>query len=224
MGGIGLKNFCFFHLIVHALFKSSLFMGIGVKIHEFRGFQDRRRLGLNWKNPLIDFLFGVTNLALVGFPFLSGFFSKDIRLEFIISYNSNFFIKILFILRVILTIGYRIKFIILRSLKFNNFNYLITHNNFTDKNVFFSLIILLVSRVCFGYIYCFLFFDYYIVIDLEVFIKFVIVVCIYYLYNYIYLHIYKKNYFKRFIKNFFSFLFFLSELTSIFKIVINKYV
>lgn len=45
--GLGLKNFCFFHLIVHALFKSSLFMGIGVKIHEFRGYQDSRKLGLN---------------------------------------------------------------------------------------------------------------------------------------------------------------------------------
>ena len=206
--GAGLKNFCFFHLVIHALFKSRLFIGIGVKIHEFSNFQDSRKLGLNWKNPIIDFLFGVTNLALVGFPFLSGFFSKDTSLEFIISRNTNFLIKFIFIFSVILTIGYRIKFIILRRLKFSRFNYLITHNNFTNKIVFLSLIILLSLSIIFGYIYCYIFFDYFIVIDLEVFIKFLIVICIYYLYLYIYIQIYKKNYYNNKILRFFSFLFF----------------
>lgn len=42
--GLGYKEYCFFHIIIHALFKSSLFIRMGCKIHEFINFQDRRYL------------------------------------------------------------------------------------------------------------------------------------------------------------------------------------
>jgi len=45
--GGGLKEFCFFHLLVHALFKSTLFIRIGCKIHECRGHQDSRIIRLH---------------------------------------------------------------------------------------------------------------------------------------------------------------------------------
>ena len=158
----------------------------------------------------------------MGFPFLSGFFSKDTRLESIISGRSRLLIKLVFFLRVILTIGYRIKFIILSRLKFSRFGYLIIHNNFINKVVFYSLIILLGLSVLGGYIYCFIFFDYYLIIDLEDFVKFRIVIFFYYLYFYLYIHSSKKKYDKSTALRFFSFLFFLRELTSACKIFINK--
>ena len=42
--GLGFRDFCFFHIIIHALFKSSLFISMGSKIHDFANFQDRRYL------------------------------------------------------------------------------------------------------------------------------------------------------------------------------------
>jgi len=45
--GLGFKDFCFFHLIVHALFKSRLFIRIGCKIHEYSNLQDSRVLSQN---------------------------------------------------------------------------------------------------------------------------------------------------------------------------------
>jgi len=145
MVGLGLKEFCFFHLIVHALFKSSLFIRMGCKIHEYRDSQDSRIVRGSWSNQESNFFFGLTNLALIGFPFLSGFFSKDLRLEFILSRSLNFFFSFFILLSISLTVCYSVKFILLGSLNFINFFTVGSYNTVCEK-VFSSLVILLLLR------------------------------------------------------------------------------
>lgn len=182
--GLGFKEYCFFHIIIHALFKSSLFIRIGCKIHEFINFQDRRYLSSYWKNRIVDFFFGTTNLALIGFPFLSGFFSKDLRIEFIISNNLNLLLWGFFIFSITLTVGYSLKFIMLGRLNMNNFIYIIG-SNYNNKIVFYRVCLLLLLRITFGFIYCNSFLDFYIVMDIVFFIKFGILLFLYYLYLFI---------------------------------------
>jgi NADH-ubiquinone oxidoreductase chain 5 len=80
----GLSNYSasFFHLINHGFFKALLFLSAGSIIHGVSDEQDLRRLGgLGKIFPITYCMFLVGSLALMGFPFLSGFFSKDIILE-----------------------------------------------------------------------------------------------------------------------------------------------
>jgi len=66
----------------HAFFKALLFLGAGSVIHAVSDEQDMRKMG-GLKNlvPLTYSLMVIGSLALIGFPFLTGFYSKDIILE-----------------------------------------------------------------------------------------------------------------------------------------------
>jgi NADH-ubiquinone oxidoreductase chain 5 len=71
-----------FHLSNHAFFKALLFLGAGSVIHARADEQDRRkRGGLIKILPLTYTIIMVGSLALIGFPFLTGFYSKDVILE-----------------------------------------------------------------------------------------------------------------------------------------------
>jgi NADH-ubiquinone oxidoreductase chain 5 len=80
----GLSNYSvgMFHLSNHAFFKALLFLGAGSVIHAVNDEQDMRKMG-GLKN-LIPFTYAmivIGSLALIGFPFLTGFYSKDLILE-----------------------------------------------------------------------------------------------------------------------------------------------
>jgi NADH-ubiquinone oxidoreductase chain 5 len=72
----------FFHLINHAFFKGLLFLSAGSIIHGMSGEQDMRKLGgLGKLLPVSYSMMLIGSLALIGFPFLSGFYSKDLIME-----------------------------------------------------------------------------------------------------------------------------------------------
>lgn len=80
----GLSNYSVgvFHLVNHAFFKALLFLGAGSIIHAVADEQDMRKMG-GLKN-LVPFTYSmmvIGSLALIGFPFLTGFYSKDVILE-----------------------------------------------------------------------------------------------------------------------------------------------
>jgi NADH-ubiquinone oxidoreductase chain 5 len=80
--GISAYNVSFFHLINHAFFKALLFLGSGIIIHALNNEQDMRRMGGLLKIlPYSYNMMLIGSLALIGFPFLSGFYSKDLILE-----------------------------------------------------------------------------------------------------------------------------------------------
>ncbi|CAI7975609.1 NADH-quinone oxidoreductase subunit L [Frankia sp. Hr75.2] len=70
------------HLLAHGFFKAGLFLGSGSVIHGMDGEQDMRRYGGLWRHmPITWVTFGLGYLAIIGFPGLSGFFTKDRIIE-----------------------------------------------------------------------------------------------------------------------------------------------
>ena len=81
--GVGAYNVAMFHLFTHAFFKALLFLGAGSVIHSFQNEQNINEMGGIWRKlPFTWILMIIGTLALTGFPFLSGFYSKDAILEF----------------------------------------------------------------------------------------------------------------------------------------------
>ena len=81
--GVGAYHVAIFHLFTHAFFKALLFLGSGCVIHSFNKEQDIRLMGGVWKKiPYTYVLMIIGTLSLTGFPFLSGYYSKDAIIEF----------------------------------------------------------------------------------------------------------------------------------------------
>jgi len=80
--GLSSYSVALFHLANHAVFKALLFLSSGCVIHGLSNEQDLRRFGglLNFY-PITYAMFLIGSLALIGFPFLTGFYSKDFILE-----------------------------------------------------------------------------------------------------------------------------------------------
>lgn len=77
-------SIAFFHLFNHAFLKSLLFLSAGLVIHAFSDEQDIRRMGgLFFLLPVVYVFFIVGSFSLMGLPFLSGYYSKDLLLEYL---------------------------------------------------------------------------------------------------------------------------------------------
>nr|YP_010580110.1 NADH dehydrogenase subunit 5 [Chironomus agilis]UZS77162.1 NADH dehydrogenase subunit 5 [Chironomus agilis] len=104
---MGFYKLAFFHLLTHALFKALLFMCAGAIIHNMKNSQDIRDMGsLTVYMPLTISCLNVANLALCGFPFLAGFYSKDMVLEMVLISQLNLFSVFLFFFSTGLTVSY----------------------------------------------------------------------------------------------------------------------
>jgi len=80
--GLSHYSIALFHLANHALFKALLFLSAGCVIHGLLDEQDLRKMGgLIQILPVSYTMIFIGSLALVGFPFLTGFYSKDVVLE-----------------------------------------------------------------------------------------------------------------------------------------------
>lgn len=102
--GLGRVSICLFHLITHALFKSLLFICGGVLIYCNKGVQDLRFIKSSYKEfPLVSCWIIVSCFSIMGLPFMSGFFSKDLILELIVVSGFSFLIIIMLWVPVILT-------------------------------------------------------------------------------------------------------------------------
>nr|QHQ98554.1 NADH dehydrogenase subunit 5 [Parasitus wangdunqingi] len=107
---VGYYNLAFFHLVTHAMFKAMLFLCAGVVIHGVGGSQDIRSMGLMWKlSPLISGMMTLASLSLAGFPFLSGFYSKDMILEVMYMLNNNLIMLVFIMLATMFTVTYSLR-------------------------------------------------------------------------------------------------------------------
>ncbi len=80
--GLSNYNLTLFHLFNHAFFKALLFLGAGSIIGALLDEQDYRRMGgLIYKMPFTYISIFIGSMAIIGFPFLTGFYSKDFILE-----------------------------------------------------------------------------------------------------------------------------------------------
>ncbi|TMK09389.1 MAG: NADH-quinone oxidoreductase subunit L [Alphaproteobacteria bacterium] len=80
--GAGAYSVGMFHLFTHAFFKALLFLGSGSVIYAMHHEQDIRNMGGLWRKiPFTFFVMSIGTLALTGFPFFAGYFSKDAIIE-----------------------------------------------------------------------------------------------------------------------------------------------
>jgi proton-translocating NADH-quinone oxidoreductase chain L len=123
--GLSGYTLALFHLFNHAFFKALLFLSAGSIIHFMNNEQDLRRLtGIFKLLPLTSICFIIGSLSLAGFPFLSGFYSKDAILELLYyKYKDVNLMVVLFAqLGVLLTASYSLKIFYYLFFK-KNFNY-----------------------------------------------------------------------------------------------------
>tara|TARA_R110002110_G_scaffold34834_4_gene118132 strand:- start:2719 stop:4653 length:1935 start_codon:yes stop_codon:yes gene_type:complete len=80
--GVGAYEVAMFHLFTHAFFKALLFLGSGSVIHAMGDEQDMRKMGGLYKMiPVTWIMMVIGVLALTGFPFTAGYYSKDAIIE-----------------------------------------------------------------------------------------------------------------------------------------------
>nr|QWB85864.1 NADH dehydrogenase subunit 5 [Ulochaetes vacca] len=130
---LGEYNLAFYHMLIHALFKALLFMCAGNIIHNLNNCQDIRYMGnlINFM-PLTCSFFNISNFSLCGLPFLSGFYSKDLIVEFMSMEFLNIYIYFIFFFSIGLTVSYsfRLSYYSLMG----NFNF-ISLNNMGEMSV-----------------------------------------------------------------------------------------
>nr|AKM69959.1 NADH dehydrogenase subunit 5 [Tuberolachnus salignus] len=89
---LGKIEMCFFYLLMHALFKSMMFLSAGILILNMNNNQDIRKMGgLIDYLPFCSLIFMFTLMSLCGFPFFCSFYSKDLIFEYFLMVNLNFF-------------------------------------------------------------------------------------------------------------------------------------
>jgi NADH:ubiquinone oxidoreductase subunit 5 (subunit L)/multisubunit Na+/H+ antiporter MnhA subunit len=155
---LGLLNFngALFHLLTHSFFKALLFLCAGIIIFVSGGNQDIRKYG-NYVMylPQTFFCFVMANFSLLGFPYFSGFFSKDYMLVF--AYSLNNIGSLVFLicsgLTISLTTFYSLRLLSYVFFQENNASKLI-YNVLSDNYSYFfkiSIFGLLGGSIFFGY-------------------------------------------------------------------------
>nr|QEH58948.1 NADH dehydrogenase subunit 5 [Metrocoris sp. XD-2019] len=109
---MGFPILSFFHLLTHAFFKALLFLCAGLIIHVMNNTQDIRFMGGVYNQlPFTMTCFFISNLSLCGFPYLSGFYSKDLILELSSFSGSNFYVSFIMFISVGLTVSYSLRLV-----------------------------------------------------------------------------------------------------------------
>nr|QBZ38180.1 NADH dehydrogenase subunit 5 [Sogata hakonensis] len=145
---LGCQYLSFIHLLIHAVFKSLLFLCSGIFISGFFGVQDIRFMGgLILQSPLISSCFLISLFSLCGLPFYSGFFSKDFIVELTVLSELNFYYLVIFFFSIYLTLIYSFRLFFYIYIYNVNLNFY----NLKDKNnMNFSCLILLIFSVFLG--------------------------------------------------------------------------
>nr|WRO45071.1 NADH dehydrogenase subunit 5 [Themus hedini] len=198
----------YYHLLMHALFKALLFMCMGMIIHNLGGCQDIRFMGgLSTQMPLTCLFLNISNLSLCGLPFLTGFYSKDLILEFMSMTYLNMFVYFVFYFSIGLTVSYSYrltKFVLMSK------NNLMVYMNIMEGKVMLKGMSGLILFVIFGgsmmnwmifdsmYFICIPFFMKFMVL-MVVFIGVIVGNFISIFFNYFYIFMNKNLYFYMFV-------------------------
>lgn len=154
--GLSSYNIALFHLINHAFYKALLFLGAGAVIHAVADNQDFRKYGgLRVFLPLTYSVMLIASFSLVAFPFMTGFYSKDLILESAYGqfYFSSSVVYFIATVGAIFTTLYSVKVLYLTFLTNPNgplINYKLAHEG--DMFMSLPLIILAIFSIFFGYI------------------------------------------------------------------------
>nr|BDH75802.1 NADH dehydrogenase subunit 5 [Euapta godeffroyi] len=143
--GLGSPFLAFFHICTHAFFKAMLFMCSGSVIHSLGNEQDLRKMGSTSSMlPITYSCIVLGSVALAGFPFLSGFYSKDLILESVSLGSINVLSIFFLFIASMLTSVYSVRLILLCSNVMSNTSNV---NPVSEESTFLTGPIL---RLCFG--------------------------------------------------------------------------
>ena len=154
--GLSSYNVAIFHLVNHAFYKGLLFLGAGAVIHAVADNQDFRRYGgLKSFLPLTYSVMLIASLSLVAFPFMTGFYSKDLIIES--AYGQFCFSSV--VVYFVSTIGamfttlYSVKVLYLTFLTNPN-GPIVSYKHAHEGDIFmsFPLIMLAIFSIFFGYV------------------------------------------------------------------------
>lgn len=154
--GLSSYNIAIFHLINHAFYKALLFLGAGAVIHAVADNQDFRKYGgLKSFLPLTYSVMLIASLSLVAFPFMTGFYSKDLIIESTYGQYSlsGTIVYFLSTIGAMFTTLYSVKVLYLTFLTSPN-GPVINYKNAHEGDIYMSmpLIILAIFSIFFGYI------------------------------------------------------------------------
>jgi len=153
----GLSNYhvSLFHLVNHAFFKALLFLSAGAIIHSLSNEQDMRKFGaLAPLLPFTSIMLLIGSLSLMGFPFLTGFYSKDLILELALTKYTieGSFAYALGLITAFFTSFYSFRVFYMTFIcKNNSFRTIITHVHELPWKMAFSLSALSVGSIFLGY-------------------------------------------------------------------------
>ena len=146
-----------FHLFNHAFFKALLFLSAGSVIHAMNDEQDFRKMGgLRKMLPFTYSAMAIGSFSLMGFPFLTGFYSKDAILEVAFAKYScvSHFVYFIGSFTAFFTSFYSIRLIYLTFIvRTNSFKSIIKKAHEPDIRMYFPFIFLLFGSIFFGYFF-----------------------------------------------------------------------
>ena len=152
----GVSNYStsLFHLLNHGFFKALLFLSAGSVIHAVNGEQDIRKMGALIRSvPLTYTMILIGSLSLMGFPYLSGFYSKDLILE--LTYGKYYIVFAFWLgsISAFLTACYSVRLIYLTFITNTNANKVMFREvQESSFNIIFPLLLLALGSIFVGYL------------------------------------------------------------------------
>nr|DBA43891.1 TPA_asm: ND5 [Bombus personatus] len=153
---LGMSDLTFLHLFIHAFFKSMMFMCAGSLIHYMIGIQNFRLYsGMFYLYPMKGLLMMFSLMMLCGFPFLVGFYSKDLIIEYYFLNMMSIFSLMNLIIGTIFTVSYSFRIMMMLM----NYSYMMKLINLNEDFIMIVcmmimlMIMLMLSKFIFNFFY-----------------------------------------------------------------------